>query len=147
LETLALHESDHYSQSVRLHKAAAFIVYFREAIVMPEISEYVAKFDQNALDPSSLLSASLPAALLYYWHSSLGYHYYYNEILLSQCLLQVCHVTLSHLRSKEFQRIHEPCIPHHRDTSKCTPVYIEMYPGKVVALQKVKPPSSKQGLP
>jgi len=30
------------------------------------------------------------------------------------------YVTLSHLRSKEFHRIHKPCIPHHRDTSKCT---------------------------
>jgi len=29
------------------------------------------------------------------------------------------YVTLSHLGSKEFQRIHKPCIPHHRDTSKC----------------------------
>ena len=49
------------------------------------------------------------------------------------------YVTLSHLRSKEFQsRIHKPCIPHHRDTS----VYIEMHPRKVVALQKVKPLSS-----
>ena len=28
-------------------------------------------------------------------------------------------VTLSHLRSKEFQRIHLPCIPQHRETSKC----------------------------
>ena len=46
------------------------------------------------------------------------------------------YVTLSHLRSKEFQRIHKSCIPHH----------IEMYPGKVVALPKVKPLSSKQGL-
>jgi len=50
------------------------------------------------------------------------------------CILR--YVTLSHLRSKEFQRIHKPCIPHHRDTSKCTPVYIQMYPGKVVALLK-----------
>ena len=54
--------------------------------------------------------------------------------------------TLSHLRSKEFQRIHKPRIPHHRDTSQCTPVYIEMHPGKVVVLQKVKLLSSKQGL-
>ena len=61
--------------------------------------------------------------------------------------LQILYVTLSHLRSKEFQRIHKPCIPHHRDTSQCTPVYIEMYPGKVVALQKAKPLSSKKGLP
>ena len=45
-------------------------------------------------------------------------------------------VTLSHLRSKEFQRIHLPCIPQHRETSKCTLVCIEMYPGKVVALLK-----------
>ena len=38
-------------------------------------------------------------------------------------------------------------IPHHRYTSKCTLVYIQMYPGKVVALQKSKPLSSKQELP
>jgi len=57
------------------------------------------------------------------------------------------YVTLSHLRSKEFQRIHKPCIPYHRDTSKCTLVYIEMYPGKVVALQKSKPLLSKQAKP
>ena len=29
-----------------------------------------------------------------------------------------------------------PCIPLHRETSKCTLVYIEMYPGKVVVLLK-----------
>ena len=29
-----------------------------------------------------------------------------------------------------------PCIPHHRDTSVYTLVYIQMYPGKVVALVK-----------
>ena len=40
-----------------------------------------------------------------------------------------------------------PCIPHHSDTSKFTPVYIKMYPGKVFALQKAKPSSLKQGLP
>ena len=39
-------------------------------------------------------------------------------------------VTLSHLRSEEFQRMHKPCIPHHWDTS------VQMYPGKVVALLK-----------
>jgi len=44
-------------------------------------------------------------------------------------------VTLSHLKSKEFLRIHLPCIPKHRES---TPVYIEMYPGKVVALPKEK---------
>ena len=27
-------------------------------------------------------------------------------------------------------------IPQHRETSKCTPVHIEMYPKKVVALLK-----------
>ena len=43
--------------------------------------------------------------------------------------IYIIYVTLSHLRSKEFQRILKPCIPHHRDTSQCTPVYIEMYPG------------------
>ena len=43
-------------------------------------------------------------------------------------VLQLLHVTLSHLRSKEFQRIYLPCIPQHRETSKCTLVYIEMYP-------------------
>ena len=35
------------------------------------------------------------------------------------------YVTLLHFRSKEFQRIHKPCIPHRRDTSKCTLLYIE----------------------
>ena len=54
-----------------------------------------------------------------------------------------CNVTLSHLRSKELQRIHLPCIPLHRETTKCTLVYIEMhmYPGKLVALQKSRPSS------
>jgi len=32
--------------------------------------------------------------------------------------------------------IRKPCIPHHRDASKCILVHIEMYPRKVVALQK-----------
>ena len=36
------------------------------------------------------------------------------------------YVTSSHLRSKEFISIHKPCIPHSRDTTKCTPVYIQM---------------------
>jgi len=45
-------------------------------------------------------------------------------------------VTPLHLTSKEFQRIHLPCIPQHGETSKCTLVYIEMYPGKVVVLLK-----------
>ena len=53
-------------------------------------------------------------------------------------------VTLSYLRSKEFQRIHLPCIPLYGDTAKCTPVYIEVYPGKVVTLQKSKPLLSKK---
>ena len=43
---------------------------------------------------------------------------------------------LSNLRSKEFQRIHLPCIPQHRETSKCVPVYTEMYLGKIVVLLK-----------
>ena len=30
-------------------------------------------------------------------------------------------VTSSHLRSKEFISVHKPCIPHSRDTTKCTP--------------------------
>ena len=47
----------------------------------------------------------------------------------------------------QIKGIPKPCIPHHKDTSQCTPLYIEMYSGKVVALQKVKPLSSKQGLP
>jgi len=68
------------------------------------------------------------------------------QAIISRLRITV-NVTLSHLRSKEFQRIHKPCIPHHRDTFKCTPVYIEMYPGKVVALQKSKPLSSKQAKP
>ena len=32
------------------------------------------------------------------------------------------YVTSSHLRSKEFINIHKPCMPHSRDTTKCTPV-------------------------
>ena len=40
------------------------------------------------------------------------------------------------LRSKEFQRMHLPCILQHRETSKCTPVYTEMYPWKVTILLK-----------
>jgi len=46
-------------------------------------------------------------------------------------------VTLSHLRwvrSKKFQRIQLPCIFQHRETSKFTLVYIEMYLRKVVVL-------------
>ena len=35
-------------------------------------------------------------------------------------------LTSSHLRSKEFISIHKPCIPHSGDTTKCTPVYIQM---------------------
>ena len=32
--------------------------------------------------------------------------------------------------------MHLPCIPKHTEASKCTPVYIEMYPGKMVVLPK-----------
>ena len=46
------------------------------------------------------------------------------------------YVTLSYLRSKEFQRINLQCMPQHRETSKCIPVYTEMYHGKIVALLK-----------
>jgi len=53
------------------------------------------------------------------------------------------YVILSHLRSKEFQRLHLPC--KHLEIS--TLVYIRMYPRKVVALQKSKPLSSKQAKP
>jgi len=48
-------------------------------------------------------------------------------------------VTLSHLRSKDLQRLHLPCKPQYRETSKCTPVYTQMCLGKVVTLQKSKP--------
>jgi len=44
---------------------------------------------------------------------------------------------------KGIQRKDKPYIPLQRNISKCTPVYTEMYPGKVVALQKAKPFSSK----
>ena len=56
------------------------------------------------------------------------------------------YITLSHLRSKEFLRIHLPCIPLYRETSKCTPVYIEMYPRKVVALLKEQATFMKAGM-
>jgi len=56
-------------------------------------------------------------------------------------------VTLSNLRSKGFQRTHLPCIPQHRETSKCTLVYIEMHPGKVVALPKEQATFIKHELP
>ena len=42
------------------------------------------------------------------------------------------HVTFLHLRSKELKRMHTPCIPHFRDKTKYTLVYILMYPGKTV---------------
>ena len=41
-------------------------------------------------------------------------------------MLQLLHVTSSHLRSKEFISIHKVCIPHSKDTTKCTLVYIQM---------------------
>jgi len=44
------------------------------------------------------------------------------------------YVTLSHLRSKVFQRIHKPCMPHHRDTSKCT--LVKCIPGKWLHFKK-----------
>jgi len=44
-------------------------------------------------------------------------------------LILYAYVTLSHLRSKEFQRIHKPCQGYI-----C--IYTSVYPGKVVALQK-----------
>ena len=50
--------------------------------------------------------------------------------------LAAFHQFITEAMAKEFQRIHKPCIPHHRDTSKFAPVYTEMYPEKVVALQK-----------
>ena len=44
-----------------------------------------------------------------------------------------------------------PCILQHRETFKCTPlyietVYIEMYPGKVVALLKEQATFIKVGM-
>jgi len=65
------------------------------------------------------------------------------DVLILLVIYKV-HVTLSHLRSKEFQRIHLPCIPQHRDAVECTTVKNEMLPGVVAALQKNKPLSSKQ---
>ena len=47
----------------------------------------------------------------------------------------IAYVTLSHLSSKESMRIHKPCILHSRHTTKCTPVYIQMYPKKVVHIK------------
>ena len=41
-------------------------------------------------------------------------------------IIQLPNVTSSHLRSKELISIHKSCIPHSRDTIKCTPVYIQM---------------------
>ena len=43
---------------------------------------------------------------------------------------------LLHLRSKEFQKIHLSCMPQHRETSKYTLVYIEMYHRKVITFLK-----------
>jgi len=62
------------------------------------------------------------------------------------CILTL-NVTLSHLRSKEFQRVHKPCIPHHRihlNVHHCT---FRCILGKVVALQKSKSLSSKKAKP
>jgi len=47
----------------------------------------------------------------------------------------------------EFQRIQKLCMPLQMDTSRCTHVYIEIYPGKIIAFQKAKPLSSKQKFP
>ena len=35
-------------------------------------------------------------------------------------MLQLLHLTCSHLRSKEFISIHKSCVPHSRDTTKYT---------------------------
>ena len=69
-----------------------------------------------------------------YSFSSPGAHTY-NKVQSVMGNLHI-YVTLSHLRSKEFKRIHLPCIPQHRETSKCKLVYIEMYPRKVVVFPK-----------
>ena len=50
-----------------------------------------------------------------------------------QGTLTIRYVTLSYLRSKEFQRINLQCMLQHRETSKYKPVYTEMCAGKVVA--------------
>ena len=42
------------------------------------------------------------------------------------CMLQHINVTFSHLRSKEFISVHKSCVPHSRDTTECTLVYIQM---------------------
>jgi len=60
----------------------------------------------------------------------------WNCLLLSSQSHPWLHNTFTPLRSKEFQGVQLPCIPKHRETSKCTPVYIEMYHKKVVALLK-----------
>jgi len=69
-----------------------------------------------------------------------SYHFTVNLRKFSPLISDV---TLSHLRSKEFQRIHLPCILQHRESSQCTPVYIEMYLGKWLHFQRSKPLSSK----
>jgi len=56
-----------------------------------------------------------------------------------------CLSTESFLRSKELQRIHKPCVLLHKDTSKCILVYIHSDVSR--ESQKVKPQSSKKGLP
>ena len=57
-------------------------------------------------------------------------NYFYMYVAITT--LYYCNVTSSHLRLKEFINIHKPCIPHSRDTTKCTPVYIQMQHRKVV---------------
>jgi len=75
------------------------------------------------------------ATILAYGQVSGTVIYYYDHMVYLQLIVKVrvysicaqpvyilgftvmINVTLSHLRSKEFQRIHMPRIPHHRDTS------------------------------
>ena len=35
-------------------------------------------------------------------------------------------------------RIHKSCAPHSRDTTKCTPEYLQMYQGKVVHIKQAQ---------
>ena len=61
--------------------------------------------------------------------------YFTINLTSSVKYVRINNVTLLHLRSKEPKRIHKPYIPLSRDTTKCTPVYIQMYPGKVLHIK------------
>ena len=59
----------------------------------------------------------------------------YNMVQLYVCMYVTTYVTISRLRSKETMMIDKSCIPHSKNTTECTLVYIN---GKVLHIKQAQ---------